>query len=102
MAKAKISHQNQKNGSDNEKPAAQPTTKLKRTRKTVPRHSPPQCSSTYRGVTRHRWTGRFEAHLWDKNCWNESQNKKGRQDDETVPLSLQIISLLSLGRPRLM
>ncbi|THG20492.1 hypothetical protein TEA_013689 [Camellia sinensis var. sinensis] len=26
------------------------------------------------------WTGRYEAHLWDKNCWNESQNKKGRQD----------------------
>ncbi|CAL5380965.1 unnamed protein product [Camellia sinensis] len=25
------------------------------------------------------WTGRYEAHLWDKNCWNESQNKKGRQ-----------------------
>lgn len=31
------------------------------------------------GLIRHRWTGRFEAHLWDKNCWNESQNKKGRQ-----------------------
>ncbi|KAK6248185.1 hypothetical protein QUC31_019750 [Theobroma cacao] len=34
---------------------------------------------------RHRWTGRYEAHLWDKYCWNESQNKKGRQgayDDE--------------------
>ncbi|KAL2502421.1 AP2-like ethylene-responsive transcription factor [Forsythia ovata] len=27
----------------------------------------------------HRWTGRYEAHLWDKNCWNEAQNKKGRQ-----------------------
>nr|GMD28809.1 AP2-like ethylene-responsive transcription factor At1g16060 [Ipomoea batatas] len=59
--------------------------KAKRTRKTVPRDSPPQRSSIYRGVTRHRWTGRYEAHLWDKNCWNESQNKKGRQgayDDE--------------------
>ncbi|KAG5569383.1 hypothetical protein H5410_059149 [Solanum commersonii] len=59
--------------------------KVKRTRKTVPRDSPPQRSSIYRGVTRHRWTGRYEAHLWDKNCWNESQNKKGRQgayDDE--------------------
>ncbi|XP_039005966.1 AP2-like ethylene-responsive transcription factor At1g16060 isoform X1 [Hibiscus syriacus] len=80
---AKNSHQNQKNGADNENSdspiAAKPATKLKRTRKTAPRHSPPQRSSTYRGVTRHRWTGRFEAHLWDKNCWNESQNKKGRQ-----------------------
>lgn len=28
---------------------------------------------------RHRWTGRFEAHLWDKNGWNQSQNKKGKQ-----------------------
>lgn len=36
-------------------------------------------SSIYRGVTRHRWTGRFEAHLWDKSCWNSIQNKKGRQ-----------------------
>ncbi|GMH07851.1 hypothetical protein Nepgr_009691 [Nepenthes gracilis] len=36
-------------------------------------------SSSYRGVTRHRWTGRFEAHLWDKSSWNSIQNKKGRQ-----------------------
>ncbi|KAJ0984914.1 hypothetical protein J5N97_003270 [Dioscorea zingiberensis] len=59
--------------------------KVKRTRKSVPRDSPSQRSSVFRGVTRHRWTGRYEAHLWDKNCWNESQNKKGRQgayDDE--------------------
>ncbi|KAG4932502.1 AP2-like ethylene-responsive transcription factor [Glycine max] len=55
------------------------TTKVKRTRRSVPRDSPPQRSSIYRGVTRHRWTGRYEAHLWDKHCWNESQNKKGRQ-----------------------
>ncbi|KAD7478371.1 hypothetical protein E3N88_01507 [Mikania micrantha] len=36
-------------------------------------------SSIYRGVTRHRWTGRFEAHLWDKGTWNNIQNKKGKQ-----------------------
>ncbi|KAL5204911.1 hypothetical protein ABZP36_009782 [Zizania latifolia] len=37
-------------------------------------------SSIYRGVTRHRWTGRFEAHLWDKNCFTSLHNKKkGRQ-----------------------
>ncbi|CAM6101546.1 unnamed protein product [Calypogeia fissa] len=36
-------------------------------------------SSIYRGVTRHRWTGRYEAHLWDKSTWNQSQNKKGKQ-----------------------
>ncbi|OIW04029.1 hypothetical protein TanjilG_24140 [Lupinus angustifolius] len=61
--------------------------KKKRARKSIPRDPPSQRSSIYRGVTRHRWTGRYEAHLWDKNCWNESQNKKGRQgayDDEEM------------------
>lgn len=28
---------------------------------------------------RHRWTGRFEAHLWDKGSWNPTQRKKGKQ-----------------------
>ncbi|GAV71461.1 AP2 domain-containing protein [Cephalotus follicularis] len=73
---AKISQQKQKSTANT---STNPTTKAKRTRKSVPRDSPPQRSSIYRGVTRHRWTGRYEAHLWDKNCWNESQNKKGRQ-----------------------
>ncbi|KAK1292206.1 AP2-like ethylene-responsive transcription factor [Acorus calamus] len=61
--------------------------KVKKSRKGALRESPTQRSSVYRGVTRHRWTGRYEAHLWDKNCWNESQNKKGRQgayDDEAA------------------
>ncbi|WOK92127.1 AP2-like ethylene-responsive transcription factor [Canna indica] len=53
--------------------------KVKRSRKAVPRDSPFKRSSAFRGVTRHRWTGRYEAHLWDKNVWNESQNKKGKQ-----------------------
>ncbi|KAH7569271.1 hypothetical protein ACOSP7_012609 [Xanthoceras sorbifolium] len=82
---AKLSQQNQKNVNNNNNNGSVSTTKTKRTRRSVPRDSPPQRSSIYRGVTRHRWTGRYEAHLWDKNCWNESQNKKGRQgayDDE--------------------
>lgn len=79
---AKKSQQTQKGNESNsnttniDKPT---TTKVKRTRKSAPRDSPPQRSSIFRGVTRHRWTGRYEAHLWDKNCWNQSQNKKGRQ-----------------------
>ncbi|MED6144749.1 hypothetical protein PIB30_018422 [Stylosanthes scabra] len=36
-------------------------------------------SSKFRGVSRHRWTGRFEAHLWDKLSWNVTQKKKGKQ-----------------------
>ncbi|CAH8330239.1 unnamed protein product [Eruca vesicaria subsp. sativa] len=53
--------------------------KSRRKRKSPTQNTPPQRSSSYRGVTRHRWTGRYEAHLWDKNSWNESQTKKGRQ-----------------------
>ncbi|KAG8382521.1 hypothetical protein BUALT_Bualt05G0086100 [Buddleja alternifolia] len=36
-------------------------------------------SSRFRGVSRHRWTGRYEAHLWDKGSWNATQKKKGKQ-----------------------
>ncbi|GAA0170803.1 DNA-binding transcription factor [Lithospermum erythrorhizon] len=43
-----------------------PTSKVKR-------------SSKFRGVSRHRWTGRYEAHLWDKGTWNATQRKKGKQ-----------------------
>ncbi|GFP84083.1 ap2-like ethylene-responsive transcription factor ant [Phtheirospermum japonicum] len=39
-----------------------------------------QRTSQYRGVTRHRWTGRYEAHLWDNSCKKEGQTRKGRQD----------------------
>ncbi|KAK7325319.1 hypothetical protein VNO77_29480 [Canavalia gladiata] len=77
-----MSHKNLKNTSA---PNTNTNIKPKKPRKTTPRDTPSQRSSIYRGVTRHRWTGRYEAHLWDKNCWNESQNKKGRQgayDDE--------------------
>ncbi|KAH7286470.1 hypothetical protein KP509_32G008600 [Ceratopteris richardii] len=38
-----------------------------------------QRTSIYRGVTKHRWTGRFEAHLWDNSCRREGQTRKGRQ-----------------------
>lgn len=38
-----------------------------------------QRTSQYRGVTRHRWTGRYEAHLWDSSCKKEGQSRKGRQ-----------------------
>ncbi|XWS16168.1 hypothetical protein CRYUN_Cryun34aG0062100 [Craigia yunnanensis] len=38
-----------------------------------------QRTSQYRGVTRHRWTGRYEAHLWDNSCRKEGQTRKGKQ-----------------------
>ncbi|XP_068654987.1 AP2-like ethylene-responsive transcription factor AIL6 isoform X2 [Aristolochia californica] len=50
------------------------TVKSKKTSDTVL-----QRTSAFRGVTRHRWTGRFEAHLWDNSCRREGQSRKGRQ-----------------------
>ncbi|CBI14770.3 unnamed protein product, partial [Vitis vinifera] len=42
-----------------------------------------QRTSIYRGVTRHRWTGRYEAHLWDNSSRREGQARKGRQATQT-------------------
>ncbi|CAA2990611.1 AP2-like ethylene-responsive transcription factor At1g79700, partial [Olea europaea subsp. europaea] len=47
--------------------------------------TPVKRSSRFRGVSKHRWTGRYEAHLWDKLSWNLTRKKKGKQgayDDE--------------------
>ncbi|KAI3753540.1 hypothetical protein L2E82_25595 [Cichorium intybus] len=30
-----------------------------------------QRTSIYRGITRHRWCGRYEVHLWDNSCRRE-------------------------------
>ncbi|KAE8669905.1 AP2-like ethylene-responsive transcription factor AIL1 [Hibiscus syriacus] len=52
------------------------------TRESIPRKSIDtfgQRTSQYRGVTWHRWTGRYEAHLWDNSSRKEGQTSKGRQ-----------------------
>ncbi|XP_004511807.1 AP2-like ethylene-responsive transcription factor ANT isoform X2 [Cicer arietinum] len=46
---------------------------------TVLRNTFGQRTSQYRGVTRHRWTGRYEAHLWDNSIKKEGQARKGKQ-----------------------
>ncbi|KAF3339171.1 AP2/EREBP transcriptional factor WRI1 [Carex littledalei] len=76
---------NTKNSNESSNQTKDPTSKvdsqkIKKTRKTTAKSSTnSRRSSVYRGVTRHRWTGRYEAHLWDKSSWNETQNKKGKQ-----------------------
>ncbi|WVZ92714.1 hypothetical protein U9M48_038760 [Paspalum notatum var. saurae] len=104
---------------------------LKRARrKSGPRDSPSQRSSAYRGVTRcsfnssafplllrsspadqggrpgrrrrHRWTGRFEAHLWDKDARNGARNKKGKQgayDDEAAAARAHDLAALKYWGP---
>lgn len=52
----------------------------------VPAPATVKRSSRFRGVSRHRWTGRYEAHLWDKLSWNVTQKKKGKQGNFFVYL----------------
>ncbi|KAA8538801.1 hypothetical protein F0562_025493 [Nyssa sinensis] len=68
--------------SDNKQQKATPIDSQSGTIEAVPRKSIDtfgQRTSIYRGVTRHRWTGRYEAHLWDNSCRREGQTRKGRQ-----------------------
>ncbi|KAJ0260749.1 AP2-like ethylene-responsive transcription factor AIL7 [Hirschfeldia incana] len=67
----------EKSGSEKEKPLAAVETSASSNKKVADTFG--QRTSIYRGVTRHRWTGRYEAHLWDNSCRREGQARKGRQ-----------------------
>ncbi|XP_050231279.1 AP2-like ethylene-responsive transcription factor AIL1 isoform X2 [Mercurialis annua] len=64
-------------GENRKRPVAKSLTKEPVPRKSIDTFG--QRTSQYRGVTRHRWTGRYEAHLWDNSCRKEGQTRKGRQ-----------------------
>ncbi|VVB11555.1 unnamed protein product [Arabis nemorensis] len=108
---AKVSHRSKNTIVDDDEivdktASASVVFKAKRKRKSPPQNSPPQRSSSYRGVTRHRWTGRYEAHLWDKNSWNETQTKKGRQgaydEEEAAARAYDLAALKYWGRDTLL
>ena len=48
--------------------------------------TPPGRSSKFRGVTKHRWTGRFEAHLWDSASERTNAKPGGRRKGKQVYL----------------
>jgi hypothetical protein len=48
--------------------------------------APTRRSSVFRGVTRHRWTGRYEAHLWDADAERAPGSTRGRQKGKQVYL----------------
>ena len=45
---------------------------------------PPGRSSRFRGVTKHRWTGRYEAHLWDSS-FERKENASERKTTPSTP-----------------
>ena len=47
---------------------------------------PPGRSSQFKGVTKHRWTGRYEAHLWDSASERKNAAPGGRQKGRQVYL----------------
>ncbi|CAL5419533.1 unnamed protein product [Camellia sinensis] len=57
-----------------------------------------QRTSQYRGVTRHRWTGRYEAHLWDNSCKKVGRGRKVKEAFNLCEKS----SIIILNKERLL
>ncbi|KAG1342467.1 AP2-like ethylene-responsive transcription factor BBM1 [Cocos nucifera] len=45
-------------------------------------------SSSYHGVTKLKWSGKFEAHLWDNTSQVEGRKRKGKHEDTYMVFSL--------------
>ncbi|KAL5059485.1 hypothetical protein RYX36_031090 [Vicia faba] len=82
----------------NEDPRKRSLSKSSSAREPIPRKSIDtfgQRTSQYRGVTRHRWTGRYEAHLWDNSCRKEGQTKKGSNGITIISVTVPLPFLIS-------
>ncbi|MCL7036744.1 hypothetical protein MKW94_004818 [Papaver nudicaule] len=58
-------------------------------------------TSKYHGVTRHFWTGKYEAHLWDNSYIREGHRRKGKQgqydNEEKAAHSYDLVALKYWG-----
>ncbi|KAI3882551.1 hypothetical protein MKX03_023331 [Papaver bracteatum] len=58
-------------------------------------------TSKYHGVTRHFWTGKFEAHIWDNSYIREGHRRKGKQgqydNEEKAAQSYDLVALKYWG-----
>ena len=68
------------------RPRPSPTNKPAPLSNKPPGSVPPGRSSKFRGVTKHRWTGRFEAHLWDSASARTNPQPGGRQKGKQIYL----------------
>ncbi|CAM0874305.1 unnamed protein product [Alopecurus aequalis] len=55
-------------------------------------------SSIYKGVSKHKASGKYEAHLWDAHCRSAAQSKRGRQADILLLPLLRLQSCVHLPR----
>ncbi|MFS7969914.1 hypothetical protein Hanom_Chr09g00814851 [Helianthus anomalus] len=62
---------------NNQPPMIPKTRKKKKKQSASTTETPVPRTSNFRGVTKHRMSGKFEAHIWDKKA--ENINKKGKQ-----------------------
>lgn len=51
-----------------------------------PKKAKPNATSQYKGVTKHRVTGKFEAHLWDASVIRKGKNRRGRHRGKQIYL----------------
>ena len=51
-----------------------------------PQPKPSTATSSFKGVTKHRSTGRYEAHLWDSTWVRTQTSKRGRSRGKQVYL----------------
>lgn len=51
-----------------------------------PKKAKPNATSQFKGVTKHRATGKFEAHLWDASVLRKGKNRRGRHRGKQIYL----------------